>query len=106
MATTNPKKLFGGTLTTSAGATRYTVPASTTTVITSIVVCNKTSSAATITLGIDGTSAFAAASVNANETWFLGPEDIRQVLSAGATITGSAGTSSAIDLRISGAEIA
>ncbi len=103
--TVTPKKLYGGTLSTTTSTTLYTVPSSTTTVVTNITVANKTSTAATITLAIDGTNLFTAASVNANETWTIGPQDLRHVMATTTTITGGAGTSSAIDVRISGAEI-
>lgn len=100
-----PKKLYGGTLSTTTSTVLYTVPSATTCVVTSITVCNKTSSVATVTVAVDGTSLFSGASVPANTTWTLGPEDVRLVMTAATTITGGAGTSSAIDLRISGTEI-
>jgi hypothetical protein len=103
--TATAKKLYGGTLSTSAGTVLYTAPSSTTTVITSLTICNKTATAATITMAIDGVTLFAAATVNGNETWLIGPSDLRQAMATTTTITGSAGTSATIDVRISGAEI-
>jgi hypothetical protein len=99
------KKLYGGTLTTSAGAVLYTVPAATTTVVTNITICNKTTAAVSVTLTLDGAALFTAAPVAAHETWLIGPAELRQALPAAATVTGSAGAGSALDIRITGAEI-
>ena len=103
--TATAKKLYGGTLSTSAGTVLYTVPSSTVTVVTSLMICNKTGTAATITMAFDGVTLFSAATVNAGETWLIGPGDVRQVMATTTTITASAGTSATIDVRISGAEI-
>ncbi len=105
MTTTTPKSLYAGTLSASVGTTLYTVPSSTTTVITSISVCNKTTAATTVTLAAAGISWLSGATINPGETWLIGPDDVRDVLAAAATITGGAGAASSVDVRIAGAEI-
>jgi len=55
MATT-PKILFRGAATTNTATTLYTVPASTTTIVTSIVITNTASSTGTFTLALGGTN--------------------------------------------------
>src|SRR5512140_2024338 len=101
--TATAKKLYGSTLTTNAGAVLLTATANTT-VVTGVMICNKSANATTITLNVDGSALYAGASINANETWVI--PSLRQVLLPGATVTGNAGASGAIDLRISGVEIA
>ena len=56
MATVTSKTLFRGAATTSTGTTLYTVPASTTAVVTSIVITNTAGTAGTFTLGLGGTN--------------------------------------------------
>lgn len=99
-----PKKLYGGTLTTTTTATLYTA-SGVTAVVTSITVNNKSGSSANLTLTIDGTALFTATPVPAGATWTLGPTDIRQAIPASGTITGGASAGSALDVRISGVEL-
>ena len=54
MATTS-KALFRGAATTTVGTTLYTVPASTSTVVTNIIVTNTAGSSGTFTLALNGT---------------------------------------------------
>ena len=88
----------------------YTVPASTTTAVRGIHVCNTTGTAATITIGLNAAAALAAAnhfisalSIPANGTYdWTG----LQFLEAADTIRGLQGTLNALTVHISGIEIA
>ena len=83
-------------------ATLYTVPASTTTVVTNIAVTNTASSSATFTLNLNGVALFTTSAIAANSTAFI---DLKQVLSATQTITGLA-SAVTVNFHISGVEIA
>jgi len=112
--TTNIKKFYEGQPGTTA-TTLYTAPANTTNqpspyataIIKEILICNTTSSAATITIGINGTAAanqiVGTLSVAGNDTKIL--TGIDTCLSAGDTIQALQGTASAITLLISGVEV-
>jgi len=102
MTVTN-KRLCKGTLAATEG-TLYTVPASTQAVVKAITLCNKTGTDATITLKLAGTEVLYQHTLEANDTITLPFMD--QVLDAGETIAGLAGTASAITYYISGKEIA
>jgi hypothetical protein len=100
------KKLFRGAATTSVTTNLYTVPSATTTVITSIVVCNTASTAGTFTMAI-GTAAsetplFDAVTIAADTTTVI---DLKQVLVATEVIDGGA-SATTISFHISGMEIA
>jgi hypothetical protein len=101
MATTS-KALFRGAATTNTATTLYTVPSSTVTVVTNIVVTNTASLAGTFTLAIAGTNLATAVSVANNDSTII---DIKQPLTATQTITGGASATS-INFHISGVEIA
>ena len=101
MATTT-KALFRGAATTTVGTTLYTVPASTTTVLTNITVTNTAASAGTFTLGIAGTSLHTTTAIAANTTVYI---DCKQVLVATNTVTGGA-SATTINFHISGVEVA
>lgn len=101
MATTT-KTLFRGAATTSTGTTLYTVPASTTTIVTSIVVTNTSASAGTFTLGLGGTNMATTVTVAALDSLVI---DLKQNLTAAQTVTGGASATS-INFHISGVEIA
>jgi hypothetical protein len=100
MATTT-KALFRGAATTSTGTTLYTVPSSTITVVTNIIVTNTAGTSGTFTLGLNGTNLATAVYVAANDSTVL---DIKQPLTATQTITGGASATS-INFHISGVEI-
>lgn len=102
MAITTSKALFRGAATTNTATTLYTVPASTTAVITNILVCNTGSSAYTWTMAFDGVSIGTTTSIAANSTLVL---DMKQVLATTKTITGGA-SNTAVTFHISGVEIA
>jgi hypothetical protein len=100
MATTS-KALFRGAATTSTGTTLYTVPASTTTVVTSIIVTNTSASAGTFTLALAGTNLGTTIAVGGNDSTVI---DLKQTLVATNTITGGA-SATTINFHISGVEI-
>ena len=100
MATTS--KALARTAAATSSTTLYTVPASTTTVITNIVVTNTAGSAGTFTLNLDGVAIATTASVPANDVVIF---DIKQVLATTKTITGLA-SATTINFHISGVEIA
>jgi hypothetical protein len=82
-------------------ATLYTVPASTTTIVTNIVVDNTSASAQTFTINLNGISILSAATIDANASAFF---DLKQVISATQTISGFASATS-VNFHISGVEI-
>jgi hypothetical protein len=95
------KALFRGAATTNTATVLYTVPASTSTVITNIIVTN-TSTAGTFTLLLDGVAISSGTAIGANAIVTL---DLKQVLATTKTITGGASATS-INFHISGMEIA
>ena len=100
MATSTPKALFRGAASTGS-TTLYTVPASTTAIITNIIVTNTAGVAGTYTLSLDGVVLAQAAAVPANDSIVL---DIKQVLATTKTITGLA-SATTINFHISGVEL-
>lgn len=108
MATYTPKQLFQ-TVATASFVTQYTVPASTSTIVKEIVVCNTTTSSATLSVsfvpnaGSAGTTnaVISAAPIAANSTVIY---TFSQVLPTGAFISLLAGTASALTVTGSGIE--
>ena len=98
---TATKALFRGAATTSTGTTLYTVPASTTAVVTNIVITNTAGTAGTFTLALDGVSIATTVPISANDSTVI---DLKQVLATTKTITGGASATS-INIHISGVEI-
>ena len=99
MATTT-KALFRGAASTSS-TTLYTVPASTTAVVTNIVVTNTTSTAGTYTLTLDGVDIAKTVTIGASDSTVI---DMKQVLATTKIIAGSA-SATTINFHISGVEI-
>jgi hypothetical protein len=99
MATTT--KALARTAAATSSATLYTVPASTTTVITNIVVANTAASAGTFTLLLDDVDLQTTTAIAANTTVYI---DLKQVLATTKTIKGFA-SATTIDFHISGVEI-
>jgi hypothetical protein len=95
-------KALARTAAATSSTTLYTVPAGTTTVITSILVSNSAASTGTFTIVFDGVDAFKTVSVNANSTLSV---DIKQTLAATKLITGFA-SATTMNFHISGVEIA
>jgi len=105
MATTT-KALSRGAASLTTTTVLYTVPASTTTVVTNIAVTNTAASAGTFTLAM-GPSAGQVAlhtttAIAANTTVYI---DLKQVLATTNTITGGA-SATTVNFHISGVEIA
>ena len=97
-----PKALFRGAATTTVSTVLYTVPASTTTVVTSIIVTNTTGTAGTFTIGLGGTTLATLVTVGAYDSTVI---DIKQPLTAAQTITGGA-SATTINFHIAGVEVA
>jgi hypothetical protein len=95
------KSLFRGVAALTS-TTLYTVPASTTTVISNIAVCNNTSTAGTFTILLDDIELHKDAAIAGNTTAYI---DLKQVLDTTKTIKGLA-SAITIDFHISGVEIA
>lgn len=99
MATTT-KALFRGAAATSS-TTLYTVPSSTTAVITNIAVTNTSASSGTFTILLDDVSIATTVAIAANSVAFF---DLKQVLATTKTIKASA-SATTINFHISGVEI-
>ena len=84
-----------------SSTTLYTVPSSTTTVITNIAVANTAGSAGTFTLLLDDVDLQTTTAIAANSTIYI---DLKQVLATTKTIKGFA-SATTIDFHISGVEI-
>ena len=100
MATVS-KALFRGAASTSS-TTLYTVPASTTTVVTNIAVTNTVTGDATFTLLLDDVSIATTVTVGGFDTTVI---DLKQVLATAKTIKGLA-SATTVNFHISGVEIA
>jgi hypothetical protein len=112
MSTPTPgsKKLYWGTPGTTE-TTLYTVPTSTTTFIKEIWLCNTTSTAATISLSIVNSGGAAGTGNRILQAYSVPPNGVvviacQEHMDAGDVISGLQGTSGAINLRISGVEVA
>lgn len=95
------KALFRGAATTSTTTTLYTVPASTSTIITNIVITNTSSTAYTFTLSLDDVEIHTATSIAGNSTIYI---DTKQVLATTKIIKGGA-SNTAVNFHISGMEV-
>lgn len=101
MSLTTPKALARAAFATTS-ATLYTVPASTTAVVTNIAITNTAASAGTFTLNLAGVALHTTTAIAANTTIYI---DCKQVLATTNTITGLA-SATTINYHISGVEIA
>ena len=97
---TATKALFRGAAATSS-TTLYTVPASTTTIVSNILVTNTASTAATFTLLLDDVSIGTTVTVGALDSTVI---DLKQVLATAKTIKGLA-SATTVNFHISGVEI-
>jgi len=100
MATTT--KALARAAAATSSTTLYTVPASTTAVITNIAVTNTAGSAGTFSLLLDDVALHTTTAISANSTVYV---DLKQVLATAKTIKGSA-SATTINFHISGVEIA
>jgi hypothetical protein len=110
----NQKRFYFGQPGTTT-TTLYTAPSNTTAnpspgataIVKEIVLANTTANAATVTIGINGTSAanqiIPAISVGANDTKIL--SGLNLMLNASDTLQGLQGTASAVTVVISGVEV-
>lgn len=96
------KKLCAGTLTNSK-ITLYTVPAATKTIVKSVILCNKTSSAATVDLYFDGKLLLKNYTIPGYDTYVI--PYIDSILEATELIEGNSDTASAVDYIICGKEV-
>lgn len=98
------KRLCKGTLGTTS-ATLYTAPSATGnyTVVKAVTLCNGSDAAAAVTLTLAGTTLVSAHVLAARDTITIPFMD--QVLQAGETIDGLAGTDAVISYYISGKEV-
>lgn len=97
---TTTKALARAAFATSSG-TLYTVPASTTTVVSNIGITNTAGTAGTFSLSLNGVALHTTTAIPANTTVYI---DLKQVLTATQTITGLA-SATTINYHISGVEI-
>jgi len=96
------KALFRGAATTTTTTVLYTVPASTTAIITNIAVTNTSATAYTFTMALDDIAIHTATTITGNTTVYI---DCKQVLATTKTIKGGA-SNTAVNFHISGMEIA
>ena len=96
------KLFFRGAATTNTATTLYTVPSSTTAVITEILVVNTAGTSGTFTMALDGVSIATTVTVGAYDSTRI---PLKQVLATTKTITGGA-SATTINFHISGMEIA
>lgn len=97
---TTAKALYRGAAATSS-TTLYTVPASTSTIITNIAVTNTAATAATYTILLNDVSFATTTSIAANDTIVI---DLKQVLATTQTIKGLA-SAVTVNFHISGVEL-
>ena len=95
------KVLFRGAATTNTNTVLYTAPASTSTVITNIVVTNTSSSPATFTISMGGVVLAPTVAISGYSMTSL---DIKQVIATTQTVTGGA-SAATVNFHISGMEI-
>jgi hypothetical protein len=95
-------KALARTAAATTSTTLYTVPASTTTVVTNVLVANTASTAATFDLSLDDVQIANDVSVAANSITVI---DLKQVLAQNKTIKGLA-SAVTVNFHISGVEIA
>jgi hypothetical protein len=95
-------KALARTAAATSSTTLYTVPSSTTAVVTNVVVANTASTAATFDLSLDDVQIANDVSVAANSITVI---DLKQVLAQNKTIKGLA-SAVTVNFHISGVEIA
>ena len=95
-------KALARTAAATTSTTLYTVPSSTTAIVTNIAVANGAASAATFTILLDDIELQKDTAIAANSTIYI---DLKQVLATTKTIKGLA-SATTIDFHISGVEIA
>jgi len=99
MAVTTPKKMYRGAASLT-NTTLYTVPASTSAVMTKLHVANTSASAQTFTISLNGTAIYSGATIAANSGFTL---DTAEVLATTETISGFASATS-VNFSVNGVE--
>ena len=94
-------KALARTAAATSSTTLYTVPASTTAVISNIVVTNTAATAATFTITLDGVAMQSGSTIAANSSAYF---DLKQVLATTKIIAGLA-SATTVNFHISGVEI-
>ena len=94
-------KVLARTAAATSSTTLYTVPASTTTVVSNIAVTNTAASAGTFSLLLNDIALHTTTAIAANTTVYI---DLKQVLTTTQTIKGSA-SATTVNFHISGVEI-
>ena len=94
-------RVLARTAAATSSTTLYTVPSSTTTVVSNIAVTNTSGSAQTFTLALNAVALHTATPIAANTTVYI---DLKQVLATTQTITGLASATS-VNFHISGVEV-
>jgi hypothetical protein len=94
-------KALARTAAATTSTTLYTVPSSTTAIVTNIAVANGAASAATFTILLDDIELQKDSAIAANSTVYI---DLKQVLATTKTIKGLA-SATTVDFHISGVEI-
>ena len=94
-------KVLARTAAATSSTTLYTVPSSTTTVVSNIAVTNTAASAGTFTLTLNSVALHTTTAIAANTTVYI---DLKQVLTTGQIIAGLA-SATTINFHISGVEI-
>lgn len=94
-------RVLARTAAATSNTTLYTVPASTTTVVSNILVANTAAATGTFTINLNGIAIASGVSAAPNSITAI---DLKQVLNATQTITGSA-SATTINFHISGVEI-
>lgn len=97
----NPRVLARTAASLTTTTVLYTVPASTTTIVSNIAVTNTAATAGTFTLALATVGLHTTAAIAANSTAYI---DLKQVLVATNTITGGA-SAVTINFHISGVEV-
>lgn len=92
--------LYRGAAATSS-TTLYTVPASTQTLVTTVIITNTASSAATYTISLGGVEIASGAGVAANDTTII---EFKTLMDAADTITASA-SATTVNFHVTGLEI-
>jgi hypothetical protein len=93
-----PAVFFRGAATTTLTTTLYTVPASTTAIVSSIAVTNTTGTAQTFDIALDGVKLHASTPIGANTTLYI---DLKQPLATTKIIAGGA-SAATVNFHIAG----
>lgn len=95
--------MYVGKPPTGSAVVAYTVPSGKTAIVKNIVLCNVINTAATINIWISGLAIVYTLTVQPYDTVTI---DLSTVMDAGDQITAQQGTANAIEVHISGVEVA